>query len=118
MTKTIIARSVFLLVVALASIAWGIAAGGVHDLVKILIISAGAILLYWSVGTFVRTKKDLEERRRREVEQKRTLAPVSPEWEKIRSESDRNRGKLVKQILKKRGQNPHEGLLRDFLKKK
>jgi len=106
------------IVVALAAILYGVVFTGLNGLFFWLVIGVCAVFIFCFGIVYVRTKKKLDERRERLIEQSKTLAPVSPEWEKIRSEMNENKGKLVKKILQKRSLNPQQDLLSGFLKKK
>jgi hypothetical protein len=114
------AKSCFLFfdVAALAAIVYGMIFDQPNGLIIWGLVLVSAVSLCCFGIFYARTKKNLEERQKRLIEQSKTLAPVSPEWEKIRTEMNEIKGKLVKEILDKRSLNPQQDLLSGFLKKK
>ena len=103
----------FFIASALALIFYGVYVAGLNG----LFIIVGALFLYCFYRLYLQNRNRLVTRRQRKKEESKTLAKVSPEWEKIRSEIDEIRGRLAKDLLKNRLANPQQGLFRDIFKK-
>ncbi len=104
----------FFIVAALALIVYGIYVAGLNR----LFILIGSMFLYCSARLYIQAKRRLEEKRKRKIEESKTLAKVGPEWEKIRSEINEIRGRIAKDLLKNRSSNPQQVLFRDIFKTK